>query len=51
MIKKNWQELIKPTNLNITALEGDNKTKTVVEHLERAIGLTLGNAQHRVLVP
>ena len=50
MIQKNWQELIKPTNLNITALEGANKTKIVVEPLERGFGLTLGNALRRVLL-
>ena len=50
MIQKNWQELIKPTNLNITALEGANKAKIVVEPLERGFGLTLGNALRRVLL-
>lgn len=50
VIQKNWQELIKPTNLNITALEGANKTKIVVEPLERGFGLTLGNALRRVLL-
>ncbi len=50
MIQKNWQELIKPTNLNISALEGANKTKIVVEPLERGFGLTLGNALRRVLL-
>ncbi len=50
MIQKNWQELIKPTNLNITALEEANKTKIVVEPLERGFGLTLGNALRRVLL-
>ena len=50
MIQKNWQDLIKPTNLNITALEGANKAKIVVEPLERGFGLTLGNALRRVLL-
>lgn len=50
MIQKNWQELIKPTNLDITSLDGDNKTKIVVEPLERGFGLTLGNALRRVLL-
>ena len=50
MIQKNWQELIKPTNLDINALEGANKTKIVVEPLERGFGLTLGNALRRVLL-
>ena len=50
MIQKNWQELIKPTNLDINALDGANKTKIVVEPLERGFGLTLGNALRRVLL-
>ena len=36
MIQKNWQELIKPTNLEVES--NDNKTKIVVEPLERALG-------------
>ncbi len=49
MIQKNWQELIKPTNLEVTP-EGANKAKIVVEPLERGFGLTLGNALRRVLL-
>ena len=49
MIQKNWQELIKPTNLDITS-EGTNKSKIVIEPLERGFGLTLGNALRRVLL-
>ena len=47
MIQKNWQELIKPTNLDVSS-EGGNKAKIVVEPLERGFGLTLGNALRRV---
>ena len=50
MIQKNWQELIKPTNLEVSPLEGANKAKIVVEPLERGFGLTLGNALRRVLL-
>ena len=50
MIQKNWQELIKPTNLEVTPLEGEHKAKIVVEPLERGFGLTLGNAIRRVLL-
>ncbi len=50
MIQKNWQELIKPTNLEVTSGEGGNKSKIVVEPLERGFGLTLGNALRRVLL-
>ncbi|MBQ7284874.1 MAG: DNA-directed RNA polymerase subunit alpha [Alphaproteobacteria bacterium] len=49
MIQKNWQELIKPTNLEVLS-EGTNKAKIVVEPLERGFGLTLGNALRRVLL-
>ena len=49
MIQKNWQELIKPTNLEVTS-EGGKKAKIVVEPLERGFGLTLGNALRRVLL-
>ena len=51
MISKNWQELIKPTKLNITAGKDPNRIATVVaEPLERGFGLTLGNALRRVLL-
>ena len=50
MIQKNWQELIKPTNLEVTSGEGGHKSKIVVEPLERGFGLTLGNALRRVLL-
>lgn len=50
VIQKNWQELIKPTNLEVTSGEGGNKAKIVVEPLERGFGLTLGNALRRVLL-
>lgn len=50
MIQKNWQELIKPTNLEVTPFDGGNKAKIVVEPLERGFGLTLGNAIRRVLL-
>lgn len=49
MIQKNWQELIKPTNLEVTPFDG-SKAKIVVEPLERGFGLTLGNAIRRVLL-
>lgn len=51
MLQKNWQDLIKPTKLNVTA--GTNpsaKASIVAEPLERGFGLTLGNALRRVLL-
>jgi len=50
VIQKNWQELIKPTKLDVSQEEGTNKAKIVVEPLERGFGLTLGNALRRVLL-
>ena len=49
MIQKNWQELIKPTKLDVNN-DGANKAKIVVEPLERGFGLTLGNALRRILL-
>ena len=50
MIQKNWQELIKPTNLEVVPLEGANKAKIVVEPLEKGFGLTIGNCLRRILL-
>jgi len=51
MIHKNWQELIRPTQLDIKP--GPDAMRTamaVAEPLERGFGLTLGNALRRVLL-
>lgn len=51
MLQKNWQDLIKPTKLNITGGREAERTAVVVaEPLERGFGLTLGNALRRVLL-
>ncbi len=51
MLQKNWQDMIKPTKLNITAGRDPERTAIVVaEPLERGFGLTLGNALRRVLL-
>ncbi|CCQ74582.1 DNA-directed RNA polymerase subunit alpha [Magnetospira sp. QH-2] len=51
MIQKNWQELIKPTKLDINAGGDAKRNATIVaEPLERGFGLTLGNALRRVLL-
>ena len=51
MIQKNWQELIKPTQLDIKPGNNPARQATVVaEPLERGFGLTLGNALRRVLM-
>ncbi|PTW61558.1 DNA-directed RNA polymerase subunit alpha [Breoghania corrubedonensis] len=50
-IQKNWQELIKPTKLDIRPGDDPRRVATVVaEPLERGFGLTLGNALRRVLL-
>lgn len=51
MIHKNWQELIKPTSLEIVPSGTPRRKATAVaEPLERGFGLTLGNALRRVLL-
>ena len=51
IIQKNWQELIKPSKLEI--LPGSDSARfarIVAEPLERGFGVTLGNALRRVLL-
>lgn len=50
MIQKNWQELIKPTNVSSTASVPGFKATMLVEPLEHGFGNTLGNALRRVLL-
>ena len=51
MIHKNWQELIKPSQLDVKPGADPSRQATVVaEPLERGFGLTLGNALRRVLL-
>ena len=51
MIQKNWQELIKPSKLNIETGDDQRRVATVVaEPLERGFGVTLCNALRRVLL-
>lgn len=51
MLQKNWQDLIKPTKLDISAGRNAMQEAVVVaEPLERGFGLTLGNALRRVLL-
>ena len=51
MIHKNWQELIKPTQLDVKPGNDPLRQATVIaEPLERGFGLTLGNALRRVLM-
>ena len=50
-MKNNWQELIKPSKLEVTP-EGDGSryARIVAEPLERGYGMTLGNALRRILL-
>jgi DNA-directed RNA polymerase subunit alpha len=51
VIQKNWQELIKPQKLEVTAGdEPSSQATAVAEPLERGFGVTLGNALRRVLL-
>ena len=50
MIQKNWQELIKPTKLDIVSDSDAHVASAVAEPLERGFGLTIGNALRRVLL-
>jgi len=51
VIQRNWQELIKPTKLDIVSGSDNARVASVVaEPLERGYGLTLGNALRRVLL-
>ncbi len=51
VLQKNWQDLIKPSKLEITPGRAKNKFATMVaEPLERGFGMTLGNALRRVLL-
>jgi DNA-directed RNA polymerase subunit alpha len=51
VIQKNWQDLIKPTKLQIKQNEANPALATIVaEPLERGFGMTLGNALRRVLL-
>ncbi len=51
MIHKNWQELIKPVQLDVKPGNDPMRQATLTaEPLERGFGLTLGNALRRVLM-
>jgi DNA-directed RNA polymerase subunit alpha len=51
VLQKNWQDLIRPTKLNIQSGRDKDRVATLVaEPLERGFGMTLGNALRRVLL-
>src|SRR5207248_11627904 len=50
-IQKNWQELIRPNKLHVSAGADANRVATLVaEPLERGFGTTLRNALRRILL-
>jgi DNA-directed RNA polymerase subunit alpha len=49
MFEKNWQELIKPTKIEIEKRE-DHYVKFFTEPFERGYGITIGNSLRRVLL-
>jgi DNA-directed RNA polymerase subunit alpha len=51
VLQKNWQDLIKPSKLEIIPGRDRQRVATVIaEPLERGFGMTLGNALRRVLL-
>jgi DNA-directed RNA polymerase subunit alpha len=51
VIQKNWQELIKPSKLEVIPGDDPKRMATIVaEPLERGFGLTLGNSLRRILL-
>ena len=51
VVQKNWQALIKPSNLEVQPGSDPGRTAVVIaEPLERGYGLTLGNGLRRILL-
>ena len=51
ILEKNWQELIRPTNLEVEPGTDPSRRATIVaQPLERGFGLTLGNSLRRILM-
>jgi len=51
VISKNWQELIKPSKVQVEpGRTPDSQGRIIIEPLERGFGLTIGNALRRVLL-
>ena len=51
IVEKNWQELIRPTKLEVsTGVDARTRATIIAQPLERGFGLTLGNALRRILL-
>ncbi len=49
-MQKNWQEIVKPSKMEVNSLTGEFSGEIVVEPLERGYGITIGNALRRVML-
>ncbi len=51
ILEKNWQELIRPSKLDVApGADSQRKATIVAQPLERGFGLTLGNSLRRILM-
>jgi len=51
VVEKNWQELIRPTKLDVApGQDGSRRATIIAQPLERGFGLTLGNSLRRILM-
>jgi DNA-directed RNA polymerase subunit alpha len=50
LLSKNWNELMKPTKLEVKKGLNDHVAQVVAEPLESGFGITLGNALRRVML-
>ena len=51
VVEKNWQELIRPSKLEVShGVDPARRVTMVAQPLERGFGLTLGNALRRILL-
>lgn len=51
LVSKNWQDLIKPSDLGVQYLDSAlSSAEVVCEPLERGFGVTLGNALRRIML-
>ena len=51
MISRNWQELMKPSKIQVDHVgNSETKAQIIVEPLERSFGITIANALRRVLL-
>ncbi len=51
ILEKNWQELIRPSKLDVASgADSTRKATIVAQPLERGFGLTLGNSLRRILM-